>query len=45
MNPINPHVSQTSTSWQTRFTFSGKEKDAEINLLDACKKVKVKKIH
>ena len=23
------HIAQTSTSWQTRYTFSGKEKDAE----------------
>jgi RHS repeat-associated protein len=29
MNPTNPHTSQTSSSWQTRYTFSGKEKDEE----------------
>jgi RHS repeat-associated protein len=29
MNPTNPHTSQTSSSWQTRYTFSGKEKDVE----------------
>jgi RHS repeat-associated protein len=29
MNPPNPHTAQTSTSWQTRYTFSGKEKDVE----------------
>ncbi|OIP00140.1 MAG: hypothetical protein AUJ98_09095 [Bacteroidetes bacterium CG2_30_33_31] len=29
MKSSNPHTAQTSNSWQTRYTFSGKEKDAE----------------
>ena len=33
MKPPNPHTAQTSTSWQTRYTFSGKEKDEEIKPL------------
>lgn len=31
MNPPNPHIAQTQTSssWESRYTFSGKEKDVE----------------
>ena len=29
MKSLNTYLSQTSTSWETRYTFSGKEKDAE----------------
>jgi len=29
MKSPNPHTAQTSSSWQTRYTFSGKEKDSE----------------